>query len=424
MTPSWSRRLRYATIAVGFGACAAWATPGLAQISQPGPMNPNGTSLGPPGGTGAQLFKLDVLGKIQYDSNVARGNVVVDTARALHKDDVLYEPTVQVNLNKQINREDLFLTGSVGYDWHQYNKQLDSNRINLLGGGIARLGSCSGTLTLGYAEAQTDLSTLPLTVTKNVSTTESVGGQLRCTAGKIGAFVTTNASSNNNNSSAAAGLINSNSVSVNSGVTYQNKLVGIVSAFGGYSSSSYDNTSGAAVLAATGFRTYSGGLSIERPIGARLKGSAQVSYEKSESRGGAAPIKVTGLGAQGSLDYRVNSRINASLQFAREVQPTIQLGSTFTIVDDLQLNVRYKLSSRLSVGGGGELHQIDYRGVTTALPNLITSDKTDALFANIGLKIGRSGNLVLDGRWEHRNTNLTIFDYTDYRVGITASQSF
>ena len=36
----------------------------------------------------------------------------------------------------------------------------------------------------------------------------------------------------------------------------------------------------------------------------------------------------------------------------------------------------------------------------------------------------RSGNLVLDGRWEHRNTNLTIFDYTDYRVGITASQSF
>ena len=120
----------------------------------------------------------------------------------------------------------------------------------------------------------------------------------------------------------------------------------------------------------------------------------------------------------------MNSRINASLQFAREVQPTIQLGSTFTIVDDLQLNVRYKLSSRLSVGGGGELHQIDYRGVTTALPNLITSDKTDALFANIGLKIGRSGNLVLDGRWEHRNTNLTIFDYTDYRVGITASQSF
>ena len=42
----------------------------------------------------------------------------------------------------------------------------------------------------------------------------------------------------------------------------------------------------------------------------------------------------------------------------------------------------------------------------------------------MGRRIGRNGNLMLDGRWEHRNTNLTIFDYTDYRVGITASQSF
>lgn len=434
MTRSLSRRCRSAALLAGVGVAIAWATPGLAQVTPPGPMRPEGTSIGP--SAGLQLFTLDVTGKIEYDNNVARGQTEVAGFKALHKDDVIYEPSVSVDLNKQLGRQEVFLTGLVGYDFYQYNDQLNRDRINLLGGVRARLARCAGTLTAGFSQQQTDQEYLPLQVTQNVQTTESAGVQLQCGRGRLGEFVSVQYVNTNNDAGDAGigrqGLVNSQTVSASTGLTYQNKLLGVASGFLSYSSSDYGDNNDPLLPTASGFHSYGAGISLERPIGARLKGSAQISYQKSETEGvsvAGSSSTFSSFSAQGSLNYRVNSRLNLDLLFVREVQPTIQQGSNFSVVSNASLNGHYQLSSRLSASAGFSWHNIDYEGLTIPVgsplrADVVTSDSGESFYGALTMKVGRKGSLTLDAREETRNTNLTIFNYTDFRVGVTATQSF
>jgi hypothetical protein len=54
----------------------------------------------------------------------------------------------------------------------------------------------------------------------------------------------------------------------------------------------------------------------------------------------------------------------------------------------------------------------------------VTSDRIQAIYGNASIRLGRRASIAFDVRRDTRNTNLTLFDYTDYRVGVTATQSF
>jgi hypothetical protein len=420
MKPCWMRTLQTVAVAGGAGLVAMWSSAAMAQVSAPGPMTPTGGLPTLPG-AGARLFELDVNGRVEYDSNVARGQTVVANAKSLHKDDVLYQPSATVNLNLPVGRQALFLTGNVGYDFHQYNSDLNSERINLTGGGSGRLGPCTGAVTLGFARNQSDQVNLPIQVSKNIQTVDSAGLQLRCGERALSEFVSVSGLRAEN--SANVGLVSSTTVSTSAGVSYQNHAVGQISIFGSYSTSDYGSNNDPTLPPLDGFRSYSAGVSIARPIGHRLNGSAELSYQTAKG-GGANTTEFTGFGGQGSLEYRVNSRISAELLFSRNVEPALQQSSSFTIVDLVQFDVRYKMTSRLSTGIGTIWHKVDYRG-SQLVPNLfVTNDRSEAVYANASLNVGRHGALAVDVRRETRNTNLTIFNYTDYRVGVTATQSF
>ena len=418
MTRCWPRSIGGIALAACAGACVILPSAALAQVTPAGPITPTGT-LTPLLGAGGRLFALDVIGRVDYDSNVARGRAVLAGVKGLHKDDILYQPSASVNLDWPVGRQALFLSGHVGYDFHQYNETLNAGRINLAGGGLARLGPCSGTGTLGYALSQSDQAFLPLQVTKDIQTVESAGVQLRCGSGHLGGFLGAQDISATNS---ASSLVDSSTVSVNGGLFYQNTALGQVSLFSSYSSTDYDSNNDPTLPSVPGFRSYSTGVSIARPIGARLKGSAAVSYQTAKSRDGTG-TSFSGLGAQGSLEYRVTPRLRALLLFSRQVEPTIQPGSNFTVVQFVQLDGTYRVSSRISAGLGASWNNVDYRG-GVQLPTFVNNDRIRAIYGNASMRLGRRASLALDVRREVRNTNLTLFDYTDYRVGVTATRSF
>jgi hypothetical protein len=419
MTRSWTRAFRAAALAAG----VILPTGALAQVAPPGPIS-SGGNLAPLPGAGGRLFKLDVYGKVEYDSNVAGGEEAVAALRGLRKDDILYQPGVLINLNLPVGRQAVFLSGNVSYDFHQYNDTLNASRINLTGGGVAKVGPCSAALTAGYARNQTDQAILPLQVTENIQTVGSVGAQLRCGTGRLGEFVSVQDVSARN--SADVGLIDSNEVSASAGLTYQNHALGQISLFGSYSSSDYGSSNDPTLPPTPGYRSYGGGISYARPIGRRLKGSLEFSYQSTRSRGvvGTPETTFTGFGTQGSLEYRVTPRLTATVLFSRDIEPTIQQGSNFTVVERAQLDTRYRVSSRISAGLGASWQDINYRQGALALPTFVDRDRIVGIYGNLGVRVGRQASLALDLRREVRNTNITIFNYTDYRVGVTATQSF
>jgi hypothetical protein len=192
--------------------------------------------------------------------------------------------------------------------------------------------------------------------------------------------------------------------------------------YGAYSSTDYDSSKDPTLLPTPGFRVYSAGVSVARPIGTRLKGSAGISYQTAKSRDGTG-TSFSGLGAQGSLEYRVTSRLRATVLFTRDVEPTIQQGSNFAVVQLFELDGAYRVSSRINAGLGASWSNVDYRGGFQP-PTFVSSDRMQAIYGNASIRVGRRASLGVDVRRQTRNTNLTLFDYTEYRAGVIATQSF
>ena len=387
---------------------AAWASSAAAQV-------PGLTS-------GGRSATLQVRARATYDTNVARGNSVVAAARNVRKDDILYAPSAKVDVVWPVGRQSVFLQGTAGYEFYQYNKKLQREQIALTGGATGSAGPCQGTLTGGYSRRQSDLADLTLLVTKNTQEATTVGVQTSCLiGGGVGGNLSVQRVHLTN--SATVGVVNSDVTSVQTGLSYQNRALGAVSLIAGYSEANYGGQPGILLATNLGFTTRSLGVSYSRPIGTRLQGQAAFSYSTVESSGAAGQSHV-GLTGSAALSYRASSRLNATLSYQRSIAPSILQGSSYNLQQSLALDARYTVSSRVTAGAGASWSKRNYRGVAPAASSLIVDDDLKAVFASLQLSVGRNASLGLDARREVRNTNLTIFDYTAYRVGITATQSF
>ncbi len=375
-------------------------------------------------GANAKRFSGQMIGRVVYDSNVSRGNQTVATARTLRKDDILYSPSAKIDLTLPVAGQRMFLSGTVGYEFYQYNKVLERERIDVLAGGTGQVGPCGGLATASFGRRQSDLADLLLVVTKNVQDQITFAAQGSCS---IARGLSTNLGvqqGQTKNSAPGSGVVNSKVRSVNAGVSYQNATLGAVGIIGSYSKNDYDDSPVGPLLGSTGFRSYSGGLTYGRPIGNRLEGQISALYSDTRSSGPRAEA-FKGLTGSGALTYRASSRVQGSISYGRTTSSTIQQGSSYSLAENVQLDGRYALSSRLKAGAGVSWSQRSYRADSSVSPiNRITNEEVQAVFGSLSMQVGRAASLSADVRYEDRNTNLTIFDYTAFRVGLTATQSF
>jgi hypothetical protein len=379
---------------------------------------------GTPGELGGRTVTIEASARALYDSNVARGSSAVAGVRDLREDDITYTPAVAVNVVLPVARSAVFLRGSVGYDFHQYNTILDRERIGLSGGVASSVGPCGGTLNAGYSRQQSDQQDLELTVTKNTQEVISGGLQISCPIGPtISPFFGVQAASTEN--SASDGVANSDLITYSGGVSYINKLIGTLNLFASYGETSYKEPRGATIINRNSdFNNLQVGVSISRPIGARLSGRATFSYSRAEVEDDLASDTYTGFSGSGALTYRVNPRSEVTVSYERSTNPSVQEGSAYTLLSAIQVQGGYRLSNRLRASLGARWSERSYRGDIIASPTRIADEDTRSVFGSLHTTLGRDTRLTLDARYEDRNTNLTIFNYDAYQVGLTATRSF
>lgn len=412
MTGIERQRSSWVALAVVAGGGVLWAGAAHAQAS--GGM--------PAAGSARKPFTVDVIGAILYDSNLSKGSVAVTDARKLHKSEITYAPALAASTYLPLGRNSVFLNASAGYDFREYNKELESGRVDVTGGGLALLGPCQASLSGAYAIQQSNLADLPIRVTRNRQTTRSVTTQVACaTPTGLTGFVGANAADMSN--SADFNLVDSDSISITGGFGYGSRQLGTLQVIGGYGKTNYGESSNPLLVLQPGFETYSVGVQYSRAIGNRLTGSASIGYQTVHSD---SPLQSdsSNLTGTGELNYSLNSRIGLTLSYSRAAAPSIIEGYDYILDQSVSVGARYTMSSRIQTSFGATWSKNEYKGSAPVLLDVPTDSEMRTLFGGVSLSLGKTASVSLNATQEKRTSKPSIFNYTAYQVGVTAKKSF
>ena len=303
---------------------------------------------------------VDVIGDLIYDSNVARGDTAVANARHVSNSDEIFTPTVAIDAYAPIGREAVFLHGNFGYDFYRVNTFLNRERVDLHGGGIARLGPCRETVTGDFNRQQSDLEDLVLAVTKNVADTESVGFNAVC-GRQVGLAPFFGVSQVwHDNSNPIARSEDYETFGVNWGLAYNRPALGSLQLFGNYNSTAFPDSElalgGPAIH--SGYHLIAGGVEFDRRLGARIQTTVSVSYTSLSPyfSGGLNPLLgaeatkgFNGLTYSADVSFRVPGRLSTRVRYTRATLPSTVLGASFTLDNLLLGDIQYRLGPRISL---------------------------------------------------------------------------
>jgi hypothetical protein len=228
----------------------------------------------------------------------------------------------------------------------------------------------------------------------------------------------------------AQGLVDYDTNTISGLIGYSNATLGTVGV-----TVSYDRTqdhAGRLVNALTPdlLEVTSVGAQISRPFGARLTGSASVSYSSSTDHTLGAAVALQRLGYHGltsdiGLGYQAGARLHLTLDVNRSVSGSVLAGVGYSVVTSASLGATYTVSSRISAGLGGSWSHTDYRG-TTPIVAVLTPDwqETATFYAQASMKIGRRASASLHYTHTAGHSPLSLYDYTSDYAGLTLATSF
>ncbi len=416
---AWRFSISVFAVAAGLPLAAAAQQQGSAPSIQPG----------------ARVTEVDVIGQIIYDSNVTGSNTAVAAARRLSPSDVIFEPRISFVIARPVGRETFYVQGDTGYDFHLRDTLLNRENIDIRPGVIGRIGICQSMIDGEYSRAQSDLDELARSPTglptrlqeKNVFQVEQIGGNATCgrAVGLAPSFTASEAWVQN--SSLFQRFSNSQTFSGSGGLTYQRPVLGSLRLFGAFSQTDFPNRVGLPsfeeVGVATGYKTYSGGVTYVRAVGSRLQGSASVSYTKLDEQGVGHGF--SGATYSAALIYQFSTRLGASTNVSRATVPSSRLNSTYGIDELYSEQLNYQLSSRLMVSGGASYAHNNYNGIPFSRGGFdITDEKYYTAFSNVNYQLTRRLSLGAHAEQRQRNANFPGLSYPDTRLGLMAQATF
>jgi hypothetical protein len=374
---------------------------------------------------------LQLTGRVQYDSNVARESKAQAALSGTRPDDIRYSAVLSVDGGMPIGRESAFLRGTVGYDVYQYNKDLKRARADLKGGVGGRLGPCVASVNAGYLRALVESA--PLTNIDNRNAVENVisyGASTSCPLfGPIGGTFSVNRVEQS--SSDARTLVDHNTTSASAAVGYHSRGFGDFSVVGSYSTTNYGQppTAVPSMLQVNGTEIYSIGLQYTRPISRRLTGVVGGSLFRLRRDDSSANQALTGENTSGSawnvgLAYHASQRLNFNLAYSDSTGATSRLGSAYQRMKLESFGVTYKFSSRMD--GGISIDNSDRKFSGTASTALGEASTLRRLrySANLGYDLGRKIRLGFDVARETVHTNVSTQDYDANRASVSVSARF
>jgi hypothetical protein len=371
----------------------------------------------------ARKLSIGVHAAVEHDTNVARSSEAQAALRGVTQADTYFTPSLSIDYTAPIGRQSVFLSGTAGYAFYDKNKDLNRERVDLLGGGVVGLGPCAVTPTGQYARGirQIDDSVLESDV-RNVQENKRVNLGVACSR-PTGLGVTLSAGKSwTDNSEAILFDSDYETTSFSGGVTYTRPALGKLTAFGSYGKTEYPNR-----LLSSGYELNSYGLSLERQLGARIQGEATVAYtlvDQLTPIPGADDSTYGSTTYSGAVSFRASNRLMLQASFGRNIKPSSGLDQSYDKATDYGVSADYDLGTRFKFSLGARHVERDSEGALIVLPFALTSSKTTNVFGSVRYKQSERLSFTLRASREERTTNVPQFDYTSNRFGISADATF
>ena len=358
---------------------------------------------------------------VRYDSNVARASEAVAETRGLKRSDWRVTPNLNIDLEKPVGRQVLFLNGDVGYDFYARNHRLNRGRMLLNGGARLQFSRCTGSVYGSFAVRQTEVAELiDVERAGNTEHVTTVGADTRCQiANSISPFIGVSRTWVTN--SPARRYADYNMNQANGGIAYSRPVFGELAITASVKDAHYPNRDTTLYLT-DHFHMFSIGGRYSRDVGSRLKGSAAINRTTVDS--GAGLPKFTGITTDVSLTALVSDNIQAQFSWIRDVKPVNVGFGAFAIDSRLSGGVNYGLSPRLTLSGGGGLIHRHVRGEYLLAGPELQSERRTYEYASLTYKRTERTSLALDVRHESRTADPAIFNYHSTSVGLVLRTAF
>lgn len=369
------------------------------------------------------INEINLTLDVTHDSNVARSDLVNAALRGVKQSDERLAAGIQVLFGRELGRNTISLDGFVGYDFYRRNTQLNRERIGIGAALGLRAGPCEVNLTPRIDRHQSDLSSiyfvnLPgIDSVKNTETVQTYGGDVRC--GRVFGLRPLLGYSRTigDNSNAARQISNYRSSRYSGGFAYDNPVAGKYSLTLERENIFYPDRAGGPLAAVSGYRTDQLKLHGERKIGTIL--TARGSFGYSQVKPKSATVQ-SFKGISWSLSGTIVPLPRLQLTFGTEraISPSLGVEALYSRNKSYDLSAVYALTSRTSLSAGVNYEQRQYRGASALFGPLLDNDKVMRARIGADYKASRRFKIGLEGGYERRNANGTIYDFDSTFVAV------
>ena len=368
---------------------------------------------------------VDLGVAVAYDSNVARSDQALAARRGLTLADEITTPSFDFTVARPVGRTVLFVKSDGSYDFYAINTRRDHLNLDFKGGAGGHFGPCQESLVGDYGQTQSDLADLAQGVTSNTRVNEDVKFTAACgrAIGLAPGFGITY--SWVDNSAAALRPVNSRSLIVDASWAYRRPVLGSISVFGQYVSTSYPSrfTLPSGQILGSGVDIYTGGLRYERHIGTRFDTTLAVSYTALYPSSGGSGFR----GLTYSLDaaYNLTTRLKIHGSAERQTVPSNRVFADYKLDETYDVDVSYTLSSRITLKASGEIMTSSYRGAhLNALGVDLTNETLYTTMASASYGLTKRLSVVLSAGDVERRANFPGLSYSSTKVTLGFKAKF
>ena len=377
-------------------------------------------------GTAAAKPQMDINFslEVRHDTNVARTNDVLATARGLKRADERVTPGIQVNVVRPLGRHTLSVNGFVGYDFYRHNTRLNRERIGISASAGINAGPCLLTLSPSIERRQSELNSVAFVNVpgvdsfKNTQTTQDYSAELRCGRRTGLRPLARYERVIGDNSNALRRISDFRSNKYSAGVGYTNPILGDFTVTYDRDNTSYPRRFSTGPNPFGGFHSDDVKITARRNIGSLIVANASLAY--THLRPQLSNVRsFNGLSWSLEATVRPTTRLSAELSFSNSVSPSLGAAAVYQRAQNVVLNATYALTPSTSVKASVSHGRHRYEGASTIYGPLLTNDTLTRFSAGVSYWWNRKVQFNIDVGHERRNANGTIYDYSSSYIALT-----
>jgi hypothetical protein len=410
--------LRYGVSGMAAATALCLAIPAYAQTGQQ-TLASTGQTFGT---SGARKIEINAAADATYDSNVLGSRPSTAAQRGLEKDDIIIRPRVEGIIGLPAGPFQLSLSGLVGYDFYTKNSELDSERIDLQASASGHVAACGGAVNGGYSRAQSDLRDLsiepgdPTTSSINIQTVSRISGNFYCGAAvglRAVGSVEYRMSRNSNDRRRGSDV---NNFSYSGGVMYSSPAFGEVTVFVSKSKFDYIDRDPLLFVSIPDVNVLSGGVRLDRRLGARLQVNGQVTYTEVKVAGRGKQFE--GLNWDIAASLRATDSLQISVSTARQIDASTGFRSNYVQASIYSAAIDYAVTQRIRLSLSAQRQERDFDNDLVA-PGIgvIDHDKFTRLSGRLSFDRSERLGFSLFTTYEKRTADLDLYDYSGLTAG-------